>query len=61
MSNQYTILKRGTTHTLVKCPFNYYMYIPNKEFKEDERYLDNLWSNNLYIVDVDKILINLVD
>lgn len=61
MANNYTILKKGKTHTLVKGPFNCYMYIPNGEFKEDDSYLDNLWSNNLYIVDVDKILISLVD
>lgn len=61
MTTNYTILKRGITHTLVKGPFNYYMYIPNEEFKDDNSYLSNLWSNHLYIVDVDKILISLVD
>lgn len=61
MANNYTILKKGKTHTLVKVPFNYYMYIPNEEFKEDNSYLANLWSSHLYIVDVDKMLINLVD
>lgn len=61
MANNYTILKRGKTHTLVKAPMNYYMYIPNEEFKEDNSYLDNLWSQNIYIVDVAGILINLVD
>lgn len=61
MANNYTVLKRGKTHTLVKAPMNYFMYIPNEEYKEDDSYLDNLWSVGVYIVDVESILINLVD
>ena len=61
MANNYTALKKGTTHTLVKGPFNYYLCIPNEEYKDDDKYLDALWSNNIYIVDVDSVLTSLID
>lgn len=57
----YTILKKGKTHTLVEAPLNYYMCIPNEKYKEDETYLDNLWSSHSYIVDVKSLLLRIID
>lgn len=61
MANNYSVLKKGKTHTLVKAPMNYYLYIPNEEYKDDDKFLDYLWSNNIYVVDVERILTTLVD
>lgn len=56
----YKILKRGSTHTLVKGPMNYYLYVPNEEFKEDDSLLDKFWSAGIYLVDVESLLIKLI-
>ena len=53
---RYKILKKSDTHTLVKGPMGYYLYIPNESFKEDDRLLDNYWTCDMFIVDVDRIL-----
>lgn len=57
----YKIIARNATHTLVKGPFNYYLYIPNEDFKEDDTLLGNYWSCGVYVVDVDHILSELMN
>lgn len=60
MLKDYKIIEKGHHHVLIKAPMNYYMFIPIKEFKEDDKYLDRLWSAGLYIVDVELFLKNMV-